>query len=70
MQELRRRDDVVIRIVSAHYLPLPLEGSCYEGLRGAMVLVGEVDIMYRPRRRIRIDENSVVPLDEAVPFEI
>lgn len=44
VEELGGSDDIVVCVVGAHDLALLLERAGYEGLGGAVVLVGEADV--------------------------
>jgi hypothetical protein len=70
VQELGGRNDVVVCVVRAHDLALALERARDEGLRRAVVLVGELDLRDGARGGGGVDEDGVVALDEAVPLEV
>ena len=70
VEELGRGYDVVVCVVGAHDLALFFERARDEGLGCAVVLVGEADVGEGAGWRGGVDQNRVVALDEAVPFEV
>lgn len=70
MEEFGGRNDIVICVVRSHDLALTLQRSSNEGLSGAMVLIWKAYLGNGALRRIRIDEDPSVALDEAVPLKV
>lgn len=69
VQELRRRDDVQAARELLEQAGLALQAALAHGLCAAMVLVGEGGGAQGARRGGGVDQDVVVAVDEALPFE-